>query len=189
VASEGTPASGLATRYAAALFDLATENKKLDQTARDLSALKEVLSQSPELRRFISSPVLTRAQQTKGLNVLLETCGISDLVQRFVRLVAQKRRLQALPDMIDAYLADIARRRGEVKADVTVALPLSETQGETLTKVVREAVGDNVVIKVTVDPDLLGGMVVKVGSRMVDNSLLTKIDKLQLAMKAPGGHL
>jgi F-type H+-transporting ATPase subunit delta len=189
VASDGTAAFGLAARYAAALFDLATEGKKLDQTESDLTRLKEVLAQSPELRRFIRSPVLTREQQNQVLTDLLERVGASDLTQRFVRLVAQKRRLFALGDMADAFLADAARRRGEVAADVTVAQPLSDQQSATLSATIKEALGDKVAIHVAVDPDLLGGMVVQIGSRMIDNSLRTKIDKLQLAMKSPGGLL
>ncbi len=187
MASDGTAASGLAARYSAALFDLATEGKTLDQTEHDLARLKEVLAQSPELRRFIRSPVLSREQQTAGMTGLLERVGASDLTQRFIRLVAQKRRLFALGDMIDAFLADTARRRGEVKASVTVAQPLSDQHASAMTATIKAALGDKVAIQVDVDPDLLGGMVVRVGSRMIDNSLRTKIDKLQLAMKAPGG--
>ncbi len=189
MASDGTAASGLAARYAAALFDLATEGKKLDQTENDLTRLKEVLAQSPELRRFIRSPVLTRDQQTQGLIGLLERIEAGDLTQRFVKLVAQKRRLFALGDMIDAFLADLARRRGEISAGVTVAQPMTDQQTETMKATIREALGDKVAIQVDVKPELLGGMVVRVGSRMIDNSLRTKIDKLQLAMKAPGGLL
>ena len=189
MASDGTAASGLAARYAAALFDLATEGKKLDQTEKDLTRLKEVLAQSPELRRFIRSPVLTREQQTQGLTRLLEQVNADDLTQKFVRLVAQKRRLFALGDMIDVFLADLAHKRGEIDAGVTVARPLSDQQTEVMTATIRKALGDKVAIQVDVDPDLLGGMVVRVGSRMIDNSLRTKINKLQLAMKAPGGPL
>jgi len=189
VASDGTAASGLAARYAAALFDLATEGKKLDQTEKDLTRLKEVLAQSPELRRFIRSPVLTREQQTQGLTCLLEQVNADDLTQKFVRLVAQKRRLFALGDMVDVFLADLAHKRGEIDAGVTVARPLSDQQTEVMTATIRKALGDKVAIQVDVDPDLLGGMVVRVGSRMIDNSLRTKINKLQLAMKAPGGPL
>ncbi len=187
MASDGTAASGLAARYAAALFDLATEGKNLDQTASDLVRLKELLAHSPELRRFVRSPVLTREQQDRVLTDLLEKAGICDLVQRFVKLVAQKRRLSVLGDMIEAFLADLDRREGRVSADITVAQPLSAGQTATMTGAIKAAVGDKVAITVAVDPELLGGMVVKIGSRMIDNSLRTKIDKLQLAMKAPGG--
>jgi len=189
VASDGTAASGLAARYAAALFDLATERKKLDQTASDLTRLKEVLASSPDLRRFLRSPVLTREQQGKALSALLTKVGVSDLTQNFVGLIAKNRRLFALGNVIDAFLADLARRRGEVSAEVAVAQTLNEAQNAAVTAAVKGALGEKVAIKFTVDPSLLGGMVVRVGSRMIDNSLRTKIDKLQLAMKAPGGLL
>ncbi len=189
MASDGTPASGLAARYASALFDLATEGTSLDQTASDLTRLKDLLAQSPELRRFIRSPVLTRDQQDQVLNDLLQKVGVSDLVRRFIGLVAQKRRLFALGDMIDAFLTELAQREGKVSADVTVAQALTAEQSAAMSGAVKAALGDKVAITVTVEPELLGGMVVRVGSRMIDNSLRTKIDKLQLAMKAPGGLL
>ena len=189
MASDGNAASGLAARYAAALFDLATERKQVDQTANDLTRLKGLLAQSPDLRRFLRSPVLSRAQQSEALADLLKKVGVSDLTQHFVGLIAKNRRLFALGDMIETFLADLARRRGEVSAEVTVAQSLSASQASAMDAAVRKALGDKVAITVNVDPELLGGMVVRVGSRMVDNSLRTKIDKLQLALKAPGGHL
>lgn len=189
MASDGTAASGLAVRYASALFDLATERNKLDETASDLTRLKEVLADSPDLRRFLRSPVLTREQQGQALNALLSKVGVSDLTQNFVGLIAKNRRLFALGQVIEAFLADLARRRGEVSAEVTVAQALSESQTATMNAAVKEALGDKVSLTVKIDPGLLGGMVVKIGSRMIDNSLRTKIDKLQLAMKAPGGLL
>ena len=189
MASDGTAASGLAVRYATALFDLATERTCLDQVASDLTNLKDLLAQSPELRRFLRSPVLTRQQQSQALGPLLQQAGISDLTQQFVALVAKNRRLFALGGMIEAFLSDLARRQGRLSAEVTVARPLTESQAEAMSATVKKTLGDKVAITVTVDSSLLGGMVVRVGSRLIDNSLKTKIDKLQLAMKAPGGHL
>ena len=119
----------------------------------------------------------------------MQQAGITDLTQQFVALVAKNRRLFALGGMIEAFLSDLARRQGKVSADITVAQPLTESQTATMNAAVKQTLGDKVAISVTVDSSLLGGMVVKVGSRLIDNSLRTKIDKLQLAMKAPGGHL
>jgi F-type H+-transporting ATPase subunit delta len=119
----------------------------------------------------------------------LERTEAGELTRRFVRLVGQKRRLSALGEMIDAFLADVARRRGEVNAAVRVAQPLTDPQTAAMTATIRDALGAKVAIHVDIDPALLGGMVVQVGSRMIDNSLRTKIDKLQLAMKSPGGLL
>ena len=114
---------------------------------------------------------------------------MSDLTQQFIALVAKNRRLFALGGMIEAFLSDLARRQGRLSAEVTVAQPLTESQAGAMSATVKAALGDKVAITVTVDSSLLGGMVVRVGSRLIDNSLKTKIDKLQLAMKAPGGHL
>ena len=189
MASDGTAASGLAVRYATALFDLAAERNSLDQVASDLAQLKDLLAQSPDLRRFLRSPVLTREQQNQALGSLLQKAGISELTQQFVALVARNRRLFALGGMIEAYLSDLDRRQGKVSAEITVAQPLSESQAEAMNATVKKAYGDKVAISVSVDSRLLGGMVVKVGSRLIDNSLKSKIDKLQLAMKAPGGQL
>ena len=189
MASDGTAASGLAVRYATALFDLATERNCLDQVASDLTCLKDLLAQSPDLRRFLRSPVLTRGQQNQALAALLQKAGLSELTQQFVALVAMNRRLFALGGMIEAFLNDLARRQGRLSAEITVAQPLTEAQTETMNATVKKTLGDKVAISVNVDSSLLGGMVVKVGSRLIDNSLRTKIDKLQLAMKAPGGHL
>ncbi len=176
-------------RYAAALFELANERKLLDQTASDLARLKEILVQSPDLRRFLRSPVLTREQHKQALDVLLSKAGVADLTQNFIGLLAKNRRLFALGEIIGAFLDDLSRRRGEIRAEVTVAQGLTASQAATMDAVVKDALGKNATITVNVDPSLLGGMVVKVGSRLIDNSLRTKIDKLQLAMKAPGGLL
>ncbi|MEI8394880.1 MAG: F0F1 ATP synthase subunit delta [Rhodospirillaceae bacterium] len=189
MASDGTAASGLAARYSAALFDLATERNKVDEAESDLTRLKGVLAQSPDLRRFLRSPVLTREQQNKALEALLGQVGVSDLTQHFVGLVAKNRRLFALGDMIEAFLADLARRRGEVSAEITVARSMTDAQTAAMNAAVKSALGDRAAVKVSINPELLGGMVVKIGSRMIDNSLRTKIDKLQLALKAPGGLL
>ncbi len=189
MASDGTAASGLAVRYATALFDLATERDSLELVASDLSRLKDLLAQSPDLRRFLRSPVLTREQQTQALSALLQKAGVSELTQQFIALVAKKRRLFALGGMIEAFLSDLDRRQGKLSAEITVAQPLTEAQTKTMNVAVQQALGDKVAISVNVDGSLLGGIIVKVGSRLIDNSLRTKIDKLQLAMKAPGGHL
>ena len=189
MASDGTAASGLAVRYATALFDLATERDLLDQVASDLTRLKRLLADSPELCRFLRSPILSREQQSQGMTALLEKAEFSELTRQFVALVARKRRLSALGGMAEAFLADLARRQGKVSAEITVAQALTDAQAETVSGTIRRSLGDKVAISVAVDPELLGGMVVKIGSRLIDNSLKTKIDKLQLAMKAPGGQL
>lgn len=186
MASQGTGASELAGRYAAALFELADENKALDQTAQDLTSLKTMLAESPDLARMVRSPILSRAEQGRAMAAVMEQAGLSELVQRFVGLVAQNRRLFALPGMIDAFLAELARRRGQMTARVTAARPMSDAQVHALVETLRSSLGRQVDVQVDVDPALIGGLVVKVGSRMIDSSVRTKLAKLQLAMKGVG---
>lgn len=186
MASEGTGVSGLAARYAAALFELADEHRALDQIASDLNSLKQLLAESEDLRRLVRSPVLSRADQGRAMAQVLTAAGASDLTQKFIGLVAKNRRLFALPGMIEGFLAELAARRGEMTAQVMAARPLSDAQVKAVTEALRKAVGSKIAVNVTVDPSLIGGMIVKVGSRMIDTSVRTKLDKLQLAMKGVG---
>jgi F-type H+-transporting ATPase subunit delta len=186
LAAQETGTAGLAARYAAALFDLADESKQLDGVAQDLRAIRALIAESADLRRLVRSPVLTRAEQAKAMAAVLEKAGTSDLVRRFVGLVAENRRLFALTDMIDAYLGELARRRGEVTASVTSAAPLSDAQTTALTEALRRAVGGKVSIEAHTDANLIGGLIVKVGSRMVDSSLKSKLQRLKLVMKGVG---
>ena len=186
MASEGTGVSGLAARYATALFDLADEQKALDQTAQDLASLKQILAASAELRRVVRSPVLSRADQGRAIEAVMAQAGLSPLVRRFVGLVAQNRRLFALDGMIQGFLAELARRRGEMTAQVVVARPLSDEQLAAVQDALRQAMGSKVSVAVSVDPTLIGGMIVKVGSLMIDSSVRTKLTKLKIAMKGIG---
>jgi F-type H+-transporting ATPase subunit delta len=183
VASASTGVSGLADRYAAALFDLADERKELDTVAADLRQLRDMILGSADLRRLVRSPVLSRAEQAKAIGAVAESAGISQLTRNFLGLIAQNRRLFALPAMIEAYLAQLAARRGEVTAQVVAAQPLTPAQEAAVNEQLRKAVGSKVAVEVRVDPSLLGGMIVKVGSRMVDASVRSKLQRLQLAMK------
>lgn len=175
--------SQLADRYAAALFDLADEQKQLDTVADDLRALQRSTTESDDLRRLVGSPVLSREAQGAAMDAVLKAMKASDLTQKFVGLIALNRRLFALGDMITAYLAELARRRGEVTAEVTAARPLSDKQIDELTDSLQTTLGGKVSVEHQVDPDLIGGMIVKVGSRMVDTTLRTQLSKLRIAMK------
>ncbi len=186
LAAQETGTAGLAARYAAALFDLADEAKQLDSVAADLRAIRALIAESGDLRRLVRSPVLTRADQGKAMAAVLEKAGTSDLVRKFVGLVAENRRLFALDDMIAAFLADLARRRGEVTASVTSAAPLNEAQTAAITEALRRAVGGKVAIETHTDASLIGGLIVKVGSRMVDSSIKSKLQRLKLVMKGVG---
>jgi len=183
VAAEAKGVSGLADRYAAALFELADERKELDAVANDLRSLRAMLRDSADLRRLIRSPVLSRDEQGKAIASLAQAAQVSPLSRNFLGLLAQNRRLFALPEMIEGYLRRLATARGEVTAHVTSAQELSPQQREAVNEQLRKAVGRKVAVDVAIDPGLLGGLVVRVGSRMVDASIRSKLNRLQLAMK------
>ncbi len=184
--AEATGTSGLAERYAAALFDLADERAALDAVAGDLRELRTMLHESADLVRLLRSPVVSRAEQGKAVAALSERAGLSDLTRDFLGVVARNRRLFAVPAMIEAYLKKLAERRGEVTAEVTVAQKLTEARHAALVEQLRRALGARVAVDIRVDPGLLGGMIVKIGSRMVDASLNSRLQRLRLAMKSIG---
>jgi len=178
--------SDLAGRYASALLDLADERKAFDEVAEDLRMLRALIDGSEDLRRLLGSPIFTREEQRKAVTALVERAGVGELTRRFVLVVAENRRLFALKAMIDGYLSELARRRGEITAEVTSARSLSDDQQAALLETLRGAVGSKVQLDLKVDPALIGGLVVKVGSRMIDSSLRSKLQRLQLAMKGVG---
>jgi F-type H+-transporting ATPase subunit delta len=184
LASEATGVTGLAERYAAALFDLADQRRSLDEIASDLRTLRTMLATSGDFVRLIRSPVLSREQQSKAIAAIAERAELSQLVRNFLAVVAGNRRLFAVPAMIEAFLAQLAARRGEVTAQVTVAQALSETQREALNEQLRRSTGSRVSINAQVDPALIGGIIVKLGSRMIDASISGKLQRLQFAMKS-----
>ena len=184
MASETTGVSGLAERYAAALFDLADERRILDEGATNLRELRAMLHASGDFQRLIRSPVLSRDEQAKVIGMVAERAGLSPLVRDFLAVVARNRRLFAVPAMIEAFLAKLAARRGEVTAEVFAAQPLSEAQLGALNEQLRRSIDSRVSVDVRVDPGLIGGLVVKLGSRMVDGSIKSKLQRLQLAMKS-----
>ena len=175
--------SGVAARYAAALFDLAEERKELDAVADDLAALRAMLGDSADLRRLVTSPVIRREVQAAAIGAVLERAGAGDLVQRFVGTVARNRRLFALDDMCAAYRQLLAARRNELTAEVTTAQPLTGAQRDALEAELRASMGARIAIDARVDEDILGGMIVKIGSRMVDSSLQTKLQRLEFSLK------
>lgn len=186
MSSEIAGTKGLADRYASALYDLAGERKLLDQVASDLRSLQTMLGESVDFRRFIASPVMSREDQKKGVLALAEKAGLNELTRNFLGLLAVNRRLFALSGIVVAYLSRLAQARGEVTAEVVSAQALTETQAAALAAALKQAVGKEVAVEAKVDPSLLGGLIVKVGSRMVDSSIRTKLQRLQLAMKGVG---
>jgi F-type H+-transporting ATPase subunit delta len=176
--------TGVAGRYASALFELADNAKSLDQVAQDLDTFKRLLAESTDLRRLVISPVIGRALQGKALLAVLDAAGIQGLTRKFVGLVIANGRARDLPAMAAAYLAELARHRGETSAAVTSAVPLTPQQLQQLSETLRSVLGGaKVSIDAHVDPDILGGLVVKVGSRLFDSSIRSKLQRLQLAMK------
>lgn len=178
-----TAVSEIANRYANALFELADEQGQLDNVANDLARLLAAIDDSTDLQRVVRSPVLNRDDQGNAMAAILGAMEVNDLTRRFIGLISENRRLFALTDMVNGYLDELARRRGEVTAEVTAAKALSETQVNTLQDSLQRALGGKVSITHAVDPALIGGMIVKVGSRMVDTSLRTQLNKMQIAMK------
>jgi len=176
--------SGVAGRYASALFDLADNARTLDQVAQDLTTFRRLVAESPELSRLIASPVINRELQGKALLAVLDAAGIAGLTRNFIGTVAHNGRARDLPAMATAFLAELARRRGETTAVVTSAVALTPAQTQQLADVLRSVLGGaKVSIDARVDPDILGGLVVKVGSRLFDSSIRSKLARLQLAMK------
>ncbi|MGH7030786.1 MAG: F0F1 ATP synthase subunit delta [Stellaceae bacterium] len=186
MASETTGVSALAERYAAALFEIAEERRALDAVASDLRQLRAMLATSRDLVRLMRSPILSRQEQARAVGALAQGAELTPLVRDFLAVVANNRRLFAVPAMIEAYLAELAKRRGEVTAAVTTAQPLNEAQLEALREQLRHTVGRRVFIDAQVDPRLLGGMIVQIGSRMIDGSVESKLRRLQLVMKGVG---
>ncbi len=184
MASESSGLSGVAERYATALYDLADESKSLDAVAEDLRHLKAMIDGSPDLRRFLRSPLIDRQAQTRGMQAVLAAAKTGDLVRRFVGVVGGNRRLFVLPGMVDAFLARLAKRRGEATVHVASARPLSAEQSAALTDALKKVVGQKINIEAKVEPELIGGLVVRVGSRMVDTSIRTQLQKLRRALRA-----
>jgi F-type H+-transporting ATPase subunit delta len=186
VAGEVDSSSGVAGRYATALFELALEGNALDQVAADIDRFAAALDASPDLARLVKSPVFSAEEQTRALAAVLEKLGIGGLGRNFLLLAGKNRRLFAVPDMIGAYRATLARHRGETSATVTAAAKLTEAQVTALKQALKAALGTDVMLEQRVDAGLLGGLVVKVGSRMIDTSLRTRLNSLRVAMKEVG---
>lgn len=183
MSSESSAVSGVAGRYAAALFELAEEQKILDEVAADIATIRALLVESADLRRLVASPVLGRDAQGAALTAVLEKAGVSEMTRNFAAVVARNRRLFVLDSMCVRYRQLLASARGEMTAEIMTAEPLTDAQQASLEQELRTAMGSKVTLETRVDASLLGGMIVKVGSRMVDSSLRTKLQRLELSLK------
>jgi F-type H+-transporting ATPase subunit delta len=186
VAAEATNVTGMAGRYASALFDLAREAGSVDAVEADLGRFEAMMADSADLHRLVRSPAFTSEQQLAAITAILARAGIAGLAGNFLRLVTTNRRLFSVGDMIRDYRKLVAISRGETTAEVTVAEPLAERHEAALREALRDITGKDVKVVTRVDASILGGMIVKLGSRMVDSSLKTKLNGIKHAMKEVG---
>jgi F-type H+-transporting ATPase subunit delta len=174
----------MAGRYATALFELARDERSIDAVKADLDRFDALLADSADLSRLVRSPVFGAAEQTRALGAVLDKAGIGGFAGNFLRFVASNRRLFAVQDMIRGFRTLVAKHKGEVTAEVTVAENLSDRHLDALKDALKSVTGGRAVdLKLKVDPAIIGGLVVKLGSRMVDSSLRTKLNSIKHAMK------
>jgi len=175
--------ASLQGRYAAALYDLAAENKAVAAVEKDLGALGQALAESADLAALIRNPQVGRDAAAKAMVGVAKLLKLSPLTVKFLGVLAQNRRLAVLPDVVRAFAAIAAAARGEVKAEVTSAHPLSDAQMKALAAKLKAREGKDVTLSATVDPAILGGLVVKIGSTQIDSSIRTRLNTLANAMK------
>lgn len=178
--------SGVAGRYANALFDLASEEKTVPATAKGLDAFQNLIDNSDDLKRLLNSPVFKAEDQMNAVSALADKSGVGGLALNFIKLMGAKRRLAALPDAIRGFQALVADAKGETVAEVTSAEKLSPAQLTDLKAALKAKLGKDVLLTTTIDESILGGLIVKVGTTMIDNSLKTKLSNLKTAMKGTG---
>ncbi len=186
VSDSASMSSGVAKRYAKAIFGLAKEDKKIESLSTDLTSMGDALHISEELNQLISSPVYNRLDQENAILAISDRMGLSDLMKSSLGLLAMKRRLNILPTLIEEIKAYIAEDKGEVTVNVTSASTLSDTQTKDLTKSLEKTIGKEIKIEAIIDESLIGGLIVKVGSKMIDSSIRSKLANLQNIMKEVG---
>ena len=186
MATDDTIVEGVAGRYATALFELAKESSQVADVEGNLVKFQGLMDMSDDLKRLVRSPVIAADDQSRALAAVLEKAGVGGLAANFLKLIAGNRRLFAVGDMIKAFRALAAKGRGEVSAEVTSAVALNAAQTSQLKDTLKAAVGKDVTLNARVDPSLLGGLVVKIGSRMIDSSLKTKLQSLRVTLSGAG---
>jgi F-type H+-transporting ATPase subunit delta len=186
VAAEDPSVSGVSGRYATALFELARDEKSIDAVRADIDRFEAMLADSADLKRLVRSPVFSADSQSKALAAVLDKAEISGIAANFLKVLTANRRLFAVSDVIRAFRALVARFKGEATADVTVAETLSDKNLDALKTALKSVTGKDVALNVKVDRSIIGGLVVKLGSRMVDSSLRTKLNSIKHAMKEAG---
>jgi F-type H+-transporting ATPase subunit delta len=173
-------------RYATALFELARDQKSVDAVKADLDRFDAMLADSADLKRLVRSPVFSADAQARALTAVLERSGISGISANFLKVLTANRRLFAVSDVIRAFRALVAKFKGEATADVTVAETLNDKNLDALKTALKTVTGKDVALNMKIDPSIIGGLVVKLGSRMVDSSLRTKLNSIKHALKEAG---
>lgn len=186
VSEPASISAGIAARYATAIFDLARESDTIDSLEADVTALAAALADSTDLRAMIASPILSRDDQGRAMAAIGEKMGLSQMLRNALALMSGRRRLFLLPHLVRALRDLIAAHKGEVTAEVTTARPLSKAQSDRLAQVLKANMGKDIRLNATVDETLIGGLVVKVGSKMIDTSIRSKLAALRNAMKEVG---
>lgn len=186
VSEPASISSGIAERYATAIFEIAQESKSLAKLEGGVDALAEALDVSDDMRDMIASPVVSRSEQADAISAIAKHLKLTPELTHGLALMAQKRRLFALPQLIAHLRGLIAEDKGEVQADVTTAKALTKTQSDKLVKSLKANIGKDIKINATVDESLIGGIIVKVGSKMIDTSIRSKLASLQNTMKEVG---
>jgi F-type H+-transporting ATPase subunit delta len=181
--SDTIPVSGVSGRYATALFELAQESGQLELVETHLGQLSQALKASEDLAAVVASPIYSRAEQGAAMAAICDAMGIGEPTSNLIGLMAAKRRLFALGDVIKGFNALLARERGVVAAEVRAARPLNAKQRKALEAALAKATGAKIALDIAVDETLIGGLVVKVGSKMIDSSIRSKLSQLQTAMK------
>ena len=186
MAAEHPSVSGVAGRYATALFELARDEKSVDAVKADLDRFSALLDESADLKRLVRSPVFSAEAQLKALSAVLDQTGITGTAAKFLKVLTANRRLFAVAEVIRAFNSLVAQFKGEATADVTVAERLNDKNLDALKTALKSVTGKDVALNVKIDPSIIGGLVVKLGSRMVDSSLRTKLNSIKHAMKEAG---
>lgn len=176
-ASSGT--GQIATRYAAALIDMAEQAQSIEKVEEDFNELQAMMAGSKDLQSLIRNPLINRGAQQSALSAIAKQAAFTDLTTKFLGVLVQNRRLRILPDVIRALVTELNRRRGGVEAKVQTAVALSDAQTKDLQKSLSDAMGSNVTLNVEVNKGILGGMIVTVGSRMIDDSVRRKLERLK----------
>jgi len=178
--------TGIAARYATAVFDLAKEGKAIKALESDVATLGAAIAESADLRTLLTSPLYSRDEQSGAIAAIAAKLELSDTTSKVLALLAAKRRLFVLPHLLAVLQDMLSEERGEVTAEVTTAKALTEAQAEKLAETLKAQVGKSVTIKETVDESIIGGLIVKVGSKMIDTSIASKLNALQNTMKEVG---